>query len=214
LIAKARRTYWRLRSLAGIRRLIFFDAVPRFHAADASPCPGRIVADAPESDLQRMAAMGAGQASAYRGRLAAGHLLVVARDAGRHPLAWGWLTPPREHPVPVPWEWDTALSISPAEGYLWDFFTTPEARGRGLYRGLLRQAVSFCSRHCSPFVRIYCYAESSPSRRGILAADFRETASLTLARGGPIHVVIGPSGVRVFRSGTPISLSDLLRPSE
>jgi GNAT superfamily N-acetyltransferase len=193
--------------------MTFFEAAPQSGEPGSSSDPACVVWNPSGADLDRMAASRSGDAGAYFRRLAAGHHLLMARDEARHPAAWGWLTLPGSCCVPVPWERTATLAVPVGEGYLWDFFTAPEARGHGLYRRLLRDALSFCGRLDCGSVRIYCYPENSASRRGIQATGFRETASLVLARFGPTYAAVGPSVIRIVSGGAPVPLGDLLRPS-
>ena len=117
--------------------------------------------------------------------------LASRRAAGSHHLYslvehgtlvhYGWLTYPQERAP------DAALGLEfrPPAGSaaLWDYFTHPDARGRGLYRNTLWQCVhDAVDIDGARQVFIYVYADNAVSRRVIERAGFAYQGSLVLER--------------------------------
>ena len=73
----------------------------------------------------------------YCARLTAGHWVIYALGSDGDIQSWGWLTAPANVPQDLPWEFGICMRVAPGSGFLWDYFTMPDYRGRGLYRILL-----------------------------------------------------------------------------
>lgn len=113
------------------------------------------------------------------------------RKAGKHHLYslvedgvlvhYGWLTYPQERAP------DAALGLEfippPRSAGLWDYFTHPAARGRGLYLRTLRQCLhDALDIDGAESVFIYVYADNGVSRHVIEKAGFTYRGSLVLER--------------------------------
>jgi RimJ/RimL family protein N-acetyltransferase len=94
---------------------------------------------------------------------------------------YGWLTS-RQERAP-----DAAIGLvfvpPPASAALWDYFTDPVARGRGLYSESLRQCMhDAVAIDGAREVFIYVYADNLISQRAIEKAGFRYRGSLVMER--------------------------------
>lgn len=131
------------------------------------------------------------------------HLYSAVED--RTLVHYGWVTYPQRRAP------DAALGLEfvPPEGSaaLWDYFTHPKARGRGLYLRTLWQCLHDAvaidgARHAY----IYVYADNAISRRAIEKAGFHKAGSLVLERSfGRAHRYAtytgDPLDVRLMDSG-------------
>lgn len=94
---------------------------------------------------------------------------------------YGWLTSPQERAP------DAAIGLvfvpPPASAALWDYYTDPVARGRGLYSESLRQCMhDAVAIDGAREVFIYVYADNLISRRAIEKAGFHYRGSLVMER--------------------------------
>ena len=94
---------------------------------------------------------------------------------------YGWLSYPQERAP------DPAIGLEfippPASAVLWDYFTHPTARGRGLYRETLWQCLhDAVDLHGAAHVFIYVDADNEVSRRVIERAGFTFRGSLVRER--------------------------------
>jgi len=192
-----RRLYWALRRLGERRTLLFFDA-PASGSGEAAVPAGFVLGTAgpagPPGGLGiRESAAGA---SGLAERLRDGHRLLYVQDEGRTIVAWGWLTLAREGTSAVPFECGLLLGLGPAQAYLWDFTTLPQARRRGLYSALLRHGRALAAEAGIPWVAIYCRRENAASAAGIRASGFEQRAGLAVARAGPLRRLATATGAR------------------
>jgi len=110
-------------------------------------------------------------------RLALGKRCYVAEVAGQI-ASYGWATLGHEE---VP-ELERAVHPAPGEAYVWDCFTLPEHRGRGLVRAVLRQmAVDLLPLGLWRAWAVIL-AENRSSQRAFLAAGFIQVADVTYLR--------------------------------
>lgn len=76
-------------------------------------------------------------------------------------------------------ELDLAVSTLPDEVYLYDAFTLPPWRGRGLYPVILREMLLYAGRNGFSRALIFVAAGNTASRRGVLKAGFLEFQVVT-----------------------------------
>ena len=204
---KLRQAYWSLRGLVRRRRLAFCVSAPGTAATDAAiRCGGAEHADI----AARMAALRGHDAEEYRARLLGGHLLIYAVAADGTPQSWGWATAPLEAAQDAPWEFGIGMRVSPGSGFLWDYFTIPECRGRGLYRQVLRASAGQCVRRGARRVWGYADVTNAASRRGLMAADYVDAVEIELRRLGPLCRVSGRGLQRTLRLNGVIALDDIV----
>ena len=214
MMGRARRLYWAARALVCSRTLLLFRLVPEATRESPIRAIGGVLATVPMELLVRLAENRGAPVSDYVRRMGERHRLLLACDADEQPVASGWLTLPRQRVSAIPWEWNTRVQVSPGQGFLWDFYTEPHARGQGLYRGILRRAVEYCADHDCHSLMIHCNEQNRASRRAILASGFRENASLLITRFGPLYAIKGPCGRQLVWSGRPARLDLLCTPAE
>ena len=107
------------------------------------------------------------------------HLYSLVEE--RRLIHYGWLTS-RQERAP-----DAALGLvlipPPKSAALWDYFTHPDARGRGLYRDSLRQCLHDAVEiDGARQVFIYVYGDNWISRAAIEKAGFDYCGSLVMQR--------------------------------
>ncbi len=120
-------------------------------------------------------------------RRSEGHRPYVAL-VGREPVAYGWVATQRAEIGALA----LAFLVPPGERYLWDFFTLPEWRGRGIYPRLL-QAILELENEAERFWIGYD-APNAASARGIAKAGFRVVVKIVrLADGRLALVPVGPA---------------------
>jgi GNAT superfamily N-acetyltransferase len=122
---------------------------------------------APTDDARFLAELVNIAAPAIEERMQQGHRAWVAWLAGM-PVSWGWVATD----ALAIGELGTARQLPPGNRYLWDFFTTPPWRGRGIYPRLL-QTIIVRDPEAQRFWVGHDFA-NTPSARGIARAGFRE----------------------------------------
>lgn len=153
-------------------------------------------------------------------------ILEQRRQAGIHHLYslvenqilvhYGWVTYPQERAP------DAALGLEfippPGSAALWDYFTHPAARGRGLYLHTLWQCLhDAIELDGARQAFIYVYADNAISRHVIEKAGFRYRGSLVLqyrlfTRRRYATFVGDPLDVRLLGSGRPAHTRQERRP--
>jgi RimJ/RimL family protein N-acetyltransferase len=114
-----------------------------------------------------------------RRRTGAHHLYSLVEDGVL--VHYGWITS-RQERAP-----DAAIGLlfvpPPESAALWDYYTHPSARGRGLYTDSLRQCLHDAVEiDGARQVYIYVYADNAISRRAIEKAGFEYQGSLVMER--------------------------------
>jgi GNAT superfamily N-acetyltransferase len=133
------------------------------------------------------------------------HLYSLVEDGVL--IHYGWVTS-RQRQAP-----DAAIGLvfvpPPDSAALWDYFTHPTARGRGLYKDSLRQCMHDAVEiDGARNVFIYVYADNAVSRHVIETAGFEYCGSLVMERRffRTRRYAIAPRGpldVRLLPEGTP-----------
>jgi RimJ/RimL family protein N-acetyltransferase len=137
-------------------------------------------------------------------RRAGGHHLYSLVEHGVL-VHYGWVTSRQERAA------DAALGLvfkpPPGSAALWDYFTHPDARGRGLYRDTLWQCMHDAVEIDGALhVFIYVYSDNSVSRRAIEKAGFEYYGSLVLERR------FGHTRRYAITAGEPIDVRPLSAP--
>lgn len=114
-----------------------------------------------------------------------------------------WCTVASETVASVPWELNTRLVLNPKAGYVWDCFTSPDHRRRGLYREGLRTVISFFGSYKIENYYICCMKDNIPSAEAIRSVGFRDAFEFTVSRVGPFVFCKRSSGGLSFGIGTP-----------
>ncbi|MBC8087872.1 MAG: GNAT family N-acetyltransferase [Phycisphaerae bacterium] len=111
-------------------------------------------------------------------RLAGGGIVFTYAEGGVL-LHYSWLTPATNA---VGSEFGHALKLAEERSNLWDDFTHPSARGRGLHQESLRTRVAYASTHAlSPTAIIGVRADNAVSRHNIEKAGFEYIGSAWLS---------------------------------
>jgi GNAT superfamily N-acetyltransferase len=122
-------------------------------------------------------------------RFDAGHRAYVALWDGE-PAAWGWVATRSA----VIGELNSAFTIPGGERYLWNFVTSKDHRGKGIYPRLLDAIVRAESREAARFWIVYA-PENHASGSGIRKAGFATVAELSFdSAGRPALEVLAPAG--------------------
>jgi GNAT superfamily N-acetyltransferase len=140
---------------------------------------------APAGDVSVAGALSSIDTGEIARRFAGGHRPWLARLAGE-PVGWGWCAA-EEFSIG---ELGISCSLPPGNRYLWDFFTVPHWRGRGIYPRLLQTIVA----RESDVERFWLGhdLDNVASARGIAKAGFREVGVLYRRQNGEFALV--PSG--------------------
>jgi GNAT superfamily N-acetyltransferase len=127
-------------------------------------------------------------------RLGSDHELYGAFVDGE-PAGYGWLAR-RSGGID---ELDFGFEVPPGNGYLWDFVTLPQARGRGVYPHLLQAIVA----QAADVERFWIgYEERNlASARGIEKAGFRLVGDLEVTGGRVSGFAVSEPGARAEAAG-------------
>jgi len=139
-------------------------------------------------------------------RLAEGHHAWVARRDGAI-VAWGWVATMSADIG----ELQFRFAIPAGDRYLWNFVTTPSARGLGIYPRLLEAIMREEGRQASRFWIAWA-PENHASGAGIAKAGFSPMAELSFdAAGRPAVREIAPGGAEPAARllGLPVATSPL-----
>ncbi len=183
---KLRLLYWRARHMAGSKTLSFFVCRRQSDLPSLGQTRIEFGGMGHEPVVERLAQWRGDDPGEYRARLAAGHWVIYAAGEDGEVQSWGWVTAPTDKPQNAPWEYGVWAKVSPGTGYLWDYFTLPAYRGRGLYKALLQRSADQCFVRGAARVWIYAEISNTASRRGIMGADYGEEIEIQAARIGPI----------------------------
>lgn len=164
------------------------------HRDDEAPhlTPLRSFAVRREVDAKVMAVLQGKTEAAMSRRFDAGHRAYVALWDGE-PAAWGWVAT-RSAEIG---ELSSTFVIPSGERYLWNFVTSKEHRGKGVYPRLLDAIVRAESREAARFWIAYA-PENHASGSGIRKAGFATMAELSFdGAGQPALRGTVPDGGRV-----------------
>ena len=130
-------------------------------------------------DVELLARLVRIPAEEIEGRLEAGNRPYLAYMGGE-PAAYGWLATQRGGIE----ELDFSFLVPPEHGYLWDFYTLPSWRKRGVYTHLLHAIIEQ-----EPSIKYFWIGHKSGnevSRRGISRAGFRFISEFAFSPDGRI----------------------------
>lgn len=133
---------------------------------------------------ERMAVLRGASTAQYRAWLRDGHWVLYAVGPDDQIQSWIWFTVAEREPQIAPFDYGLGMKVPAGVGFLWDAFTAPDYRRRGLYKTLLLHAVEEC------FVRgakqVWGHANvNNSSRKVILTTDLAGEATITATRIGP-----------------------------
>ena len=205
-----RKLYW------SVRQLIMSRDVDMFlnEATGQPPHPQakiRVARPDQEDVAARLAELRGHEAAEYRKRLRSGHILVYAAGEDDEPQAWVWATAPTKTHQDFPWEFGIRMRVDPGSGFLWDAFTVPAHRGRGLYTGVLSLSTEQCFLRGAKRVWGYVEVHHTVSRRGVTSANLVEKLRVHLQKIGPFCHVSRPGYHRTVRTSGVLNLNELTR---
>ena len=141
-------------------------------------------------------------------RFAEGHRCYAFFDSVGGIAAYFWFTVADCASVPVPWEFGRCASLPPHTAYVWDCFTAPAHRRRGLYRaGLLRFRTMSCPEGART-VFVVTRTANIASIAGITAAGFTPSHDYITIRIGPFVLVRRRGSVRIVRCAERFMLGE------
>lgn len=97
-----------------------------------------------EAIAERMAVLRGASVDQYGAWLRDGHWVLYAIGPDDDIQSWIWFTVPEGGPQIAPFDFGIGMKVPPGIGFLWDAFTVPAYRRRGLYKALLMRAVEEC----------------------------------------------------------------------
>jgi ribosomal protein S18 acetylase RimI-like enzyme len=207
---RLRPLYWSLRRLIRVQTLAFFVCEHQSQLPTPDQTEIRCGGAGHEGVAERMAVLRGHDPAEYRGRLTAGHLVVYAVGSNGDVQSWGWVTAPPDGPQDAPWEFGIRMRVMPGSGFLWDYVTMPDYRGRGLYNTLLRHAAEQCFVRGAKRAWGYADTGNTASRRGLIGAGYAGRAEIKMARIGPFCWISRPGFQRTVRVGGVVDLDALL----
>jgi GNAT superfamily N-acetyltransferase len=202
--------YWSLHHQISTRTLAFFvserqSQLPRLDQAEI-----RFGNVGHEDIVERLARLRGHDADEYRARPAGGHCVIYALGADGDIQSWGWVTAPVDAAQDAHWEFGIHLRVRPGAGFLWDYFTMPKYRGRGLYKTLLRHSAEQCFIRGASRAWGYADVTNSASRRGLMSSDYIGDTEIRLSRFGPFCRIVRPGLQCTVRVGGVLELDALL----
>ncbi len=139
--------------------------------------PARFCRLEPDSARDLTAVIGSPSMDEIRRRFEAGARCYAAW-VGSDLAAYGWVSFEEEYVG----EFNLWVRLVPGEAYIWDCFTLPAFRQRGLYSALLAHILAELEHDNECRVWIGADMDNVASQRGIARAGFRPIADMVLAR--------------------------------
>jgi hypothetical protein len=161
----------------------------------------------PATDDDELAALNGISVDEVKARRDAGHRPYIGRLDGRA-VTYGWVAT-REASIG---ELGLVFRLSPEDRYLWDFATSSEWQGRGLYPRLLQTILIAESRSARRFWIIHA-PENAPSGAGMQKAGLAPVGRLSFRPDGGVALASSGATERALAGadllGVPLILDDL-----
>jgi GNAT superfamily N-acetyltransferase len=203
------RLWWKIRNQINSLTWSFFVWTRR-----PQPTPftqGRIVlaGRGDEPVAERMAVLRGASVAQYRGWLADGHWVLYVVGPDEDIQSWICFTVPEGGPQIAPFDFGIGMKVRPGTGFLWDAFTAPAYRRRGLYKTLLMRAVEECfARGAS---QVWGHANiTNASRKVILTTDIAGEITIRATRIGPLCRISRPGFRATVRVGGVLEMDTFL----
>ena len=164
------RLYWAFRNQVCRRTWSFF--VWESQSQLPQLTQGRIIlaGKGDEAIGERMAVLRGDSVDQYRAWLRDGHWVLYAVGPDNDIQSWIWFTVAEGGSQIAPFDFGIGMKVPPGTGFLWNAFTVPAYRRRGLYKTLLMQSVEECFVHGAR--RVWGHAQvTNTSRTVILTTD-------------------------------------------
>ena len=185
VLLRLRPLYWSARGLIRSRTLAFFVCQRQAQLPTPDGTEIRLGGVGREDIATRLAVARGDDPREYCARLTAGHWVIYALGSDGDIQSWGWLTAPANVPQDSPWEFGIRMRVAPGSGFLWDYFTMPDYRGRGLYRILLQHSAEQCFLRGARRALGYADVSNTASSRGLANAQYLGQAEIHVKRFGP-----------------------------
>ena len=161
---------------------------------------------------ERMAVLRGAPVDQYRGWLEARHWALYAVGPDDDIRSWIWFTFAEGGPQIAPFDFGLGMKVPPGTGFLWDAFTVPAYRRRGLYKTLLLEAVEDCFRRGA--TQVWGHANvTNASREVILTTDLAGQTTVKAVRIGPFCRISTPGFHRTMLVRGVLEMDALLPPT-
>jgi GNAT superfamily N-acetyltransferase len=158
---------------------------------------------------ERMAVLRGASVDQYRGWLEAGHWVLYAVGPDDDIQSWIWFTFAEGGPQIAPFDFGLGMKVPAGVGFLWDAFTVPAYRRRGLYKTLLLEAVEECSRRGA--TQVWGHANiTNASRKVIRTTDLAGETTIKAIRIGPFCRISTPGFHRTMSVHGMLEMDALL----
>ena len=210
IVDRLRPIYWSVRRLIRSRTLAFFVSERQSRLPVVNGAEIRFGGMGHEDITSRLAKARGDDPEEYRARLTAGHWVIYVIGEDGDIQSWGWVTAPATGHQDSPWEFGVRMRVTPGSGFLWDYFTMPAYRGRGLYKALLRHSAEQCFLRGASRAWGYADVTNAASRQGLRGADYAGQTEITVSRFGPFCRISRPGFQQTVRVGGIVELDALL----
>ena len=158
---------------------------------------------------ERMAVLRGHSVDQYRAWLRGGHWVLYAVGPDNDIQSWIWFTVAEGGPQIAPFDFGIGMKVPPGIGFLWDAFTVPAYRRRGLYKTLLMQAVKECFVHGAR--QVWGHAKvTNMSRKIILTTDIAGETTIKATHIGPFCRISRPGFHRTISVRGVLEMDALL----
>ena len=206
---RLRPLYWALRNQVCRRTWSFFVWEQQPQVPPLTQ--GRIILAGKDDEAigERLAVLRGVSADQHSDWLRAGHRLLYAVGPDHDIQSWVWFTVAEGGSRTAPFDFGIDLKVPPGIGFLWDSFTVPAYRRRGLYKTLLMQAVEQCFVHGAR--RVWGHAQvTNRSRKIILTTDHSGETIVQATRIGPFCRISRPGYHRTISVRGVLEMDALL----
>ena len=158
---------------------------------------------------ERIAVLRGDSADQYRAWLRDGHWVLYVVGPDNDIQSWIWFTIAEGGPQIAPFDFGIGMKVPPGIGFLWNAFTVPAYRRRGLYKTLLMHAVEECFVHGAR--QVWGHANvTNPSRKIILTTDLAGEIMVKATRIGPFCRISRPGFHRTISVRSVLEMDALL----
>ena len=206
---RLRPLYWALRNQVCRRTWSFFVWEQQPQAPPLTQ--GRIILAGKDDEAigERLAVLRGVSADQHSDWLRAGHRLLYAVGPDHDIQSWVWFTVAEGGSRTAPFDFGIDLKVPPGIGFLWDSFTVPAYRRRGLYKTLLMQAVEQCFVHGAR--RVWGHAQVTNRSHAIIqTTDHAGETTIEAIRIGPLCRISGPGFHRTVLGRGVLEMDALL----
>ena len=162
-----------------------------------------------EAISEHMAVLRGDPVDRYRAWLRDGHFVLYAVGPDNNIQSWIWFTIAEGGPQIAPFDFGLRMNVPSGIGFLWDAFTVPAYRRRGLYKILLTHAVEEC--YVRGARQVWGHANiTNASRNVILTTDLAGEVTIKATRIGPFCRISGPGFHRITSVLGVLQMDELL----